>query len=160
MTPENIDNVLANANFRVVDETIKMATNDQLANAIIEGRIALASSKMALEKLETAMQERQAATATHLLADTGKPDGSLTFTRDGMKFKAEISKTVKWDNAKLQAVASTMPWTTVERLFDIKFSVPELKFKSIIDEDLLTKLTDARTTTRSPVKVSFIGRVD
>jgi hypothetical protein len=160
VTPDNIDNVLANADFRVVDETIRMATDDQLAKAIIDGRIALASSKRALEMLETVMQERQAATAAHLLADTGKPDGSLTFTRDGMKFKAEINKTVKWDNAKLQAIAATMPWAMVERLFDIKFSVPELKFKAIIDADMLAKLTEARTTTRSPVKVSFLGRAD
>lgn len=74
-----------------------------------------------------------------------KTSGDVTFVVDGIKLKASVSKTVKWDDEKLKAIASDMPWEIAHRVFDISFKVPEATFKAIPDPELVARLTEART---------------
>lgn len=131
-------------------------TDAALSGSIIESRKILKLAKSNLATLENELSDRQCETAAKLMQAANKEDGSLTFEHGGMKFKAEAKKTVTWDSGKLQAVAATMEWTTVERLFDIKFSVRELVYKAISDESLHDKLTAARTTKTADMKVSLV----
>lgn len=95
--------------------------------------------------------------AAQLFAAAGKDAGDVTFTtHGGLKFKASVSKTVKWDNAKLQAIAATMEWPVAQRLFKIDFAVPEATFKAILDDELRKKLEDARTTKLGDLKITPI----
>ena len=85
-------------------------------------------------------------TAAKLFEKSNKISGDVTFeTPDGGKFKASISKTVSWDNGRLQSIARQFPYEQVEMLFDIKFSVPEAKYKALTDPELKAKLDEART---------------
>lgn len=95
-----------------------------------------------------------------LLAQQGKEAGSLTFERDGFKMKGDVRKSVKWDGAKLQAIASGMDWPTASRLFKIEFGVSEATYKALIDEELRKRLDDARTVKLSTPSVSIIEPVE
>lgn len=129
---------------------------DSLITLIANVKEEVKAAKARLSELEGALATRLEPFARNEYEMVGKDSGTLTFERDGHKFKAEIRKTVTWDNDKLQAVAASLPWTTVERLFDIKFSVPETRFKAISDDDLLQKVTEARTTKLSDMKISCV----
>lgn len=85
-------------------------------------------------------------TAAKLFEKSEKTAGDVTFeTPDGGKFKASISKTVSWDSGQLQSIARQLPYEQVELLFDIKFAVPEAKYKALTDPALKAKLDEART---------------
>jgi len=105
------------------------------------------------EFLEGRLTEKLKEQATAAFAAANKDSGTLSFTVNGVKYRAEIRKTVKWDSDKLQGTAAGMPWSVVERLFDISFSVPESRFNAIHDEELLAKLMQARTTKHAPLKI-------
>jgi hypothetical protein len=62
---------------------------------------------------------------------------------------------VKWDSKKLQAVAATMPWEKIEKVFKIEFSVPERTFKAITEDKLMELLKPARTVEFSAPKIVF-----
>jgi hypothetical protein len=109
----------------------------------------------------TALQEelalRLTPEAAQMFAAAGKDAGDITFTtHGGLKFKASVSKTVKWDGAKLQAIAAEMEWPAVQRLFKIDFGVAESTYKAIIDDGLRAKLDDARTTKLGDLKITII----
>jgi hypothetical protein len=133
-------------------------TLEALAGRIQTMRSCIALEKMLLAAAEAELSRRQEMTAARLLETAGKDNGSVTFTHDGMRFKGVAEKTVKWDSAKLQAVAATMPWDQVERLFKIEFSVPEANYKALLNPTLRDALTQARTTKIAPLKVVFVGR--
>lgn len=128
-----------------------------LAEGIGYARDTLARAKSTLAALEAEMDRRMATRATAALAELGKEHGQVGYSHGGMRFKAEAKKTVKWDSEKLKAVARTMPFAMVERLFKIEFSVPEATYGAIVDPELLAKINDARTTRIDPIKVSFVG---
>ena len=89
-----------------------------------------------------------------ILADDAKQrfgdklSGDITFETEAGKFKASISKTVKWDSTKLQGIAANMPWQEVVSFFKIEFSVPEANYKSAqsLRPDLAALLDEARST--------------
>lgn len=91
---------------------------------------------------------------SEILADEAKRQfgeklaGDVTLDTDVGKFKASISKTVKWDNGKLQAIASTMPWGEAQSLFKIDFSVSEANYKAVqsMRPELAARLDEARST--------------
>lgn len=72
--------------------------------------------------------------------------------------KLDVGKSVKWDSAKLQAIAQTLPWARVEAIFKIDFSVSEAIYKGIkaVAPELAEKIEDARTVTYGTPKVSLV----
>lgn len=89
------------------------------------------------------------------LEAAGKNDGEMTREFDGVRMTFAIKPKVKWDSKKLQAVAATMPWEKIEKVFKIEFSVPERTFKSITEDALMEAIKPARTVEYSSPKVIF-----
>jgi hypothetical protein len=136
---------------------IEAMSDQDLAREIQEARAALANEKTLLAMMEGEMSRRQETLAADVLRAAGKEVGTLSFALEGMKFKAEVAKKVEWDSEKLKGIAATLPWAAVNRLFDIKFSVPERTYAAVHDPELLAKLDEARTTKIGDLKVSFLG---
>ena len=130
-------------------------TFERLVELIREGEQVAADLKGKQRMLDTELQRRTQQTGISRLEMLGKDHGVARFDHEGIALKVAANKVVKWDNDKLKAIAAALPWNAVEKLFDIKFSVPELTYKAVVDEDLLTKLNGARTTRIDPVKVSI-----
>jgi len=88
-----------------------------------------------------------------------KMSGDITLVLEGVKLKGKIPKKVVWDNRKLQALAASLPWDQAQKIFDIKFSVPEKNYSalSIAGSDLVAKLDDARTVEIGDFKVEVMG---
>jgi DNA invertase Pin-like site-specific DNA recombinase len=128
-----------------------------LADAIATARRTIADNKAGLADMEAELSRRHADTAADILAKAGKDTGTLTFAFNGMRFKAEVAKKIEWDSDKLKAIAAGMPWNQVERLFDIKFSVPERIYNAIHSPEMVATLNAARTTRVGELKVSFVG---
>lgn len=87
-----------------------------------------------------------------------KTSGDLTLLTDAGKVKASISKTVKWDSAKLQKIASGMSWAEAQGVFKIDFSVPEANYKAAqnLKPELAEKLLDARSVKYGDLKLAII----
>lgn len=87
-----------------------------------------------------------------------KLSGDLTLLTDAGKIKASISKTVKWDSKKLQAIASTMSWAEAQGVFKIDFTVPEANYTAAqnLKPELAEKLLDARTVKYGDLKLTII----
>lgn len=128
---------------------------DRIAAA--ETRKALAAEE--LKELEAELTDRLSGEVAQIMVQMGKSHGELTLsitnqqTGEVMKFKANISKTVKWDSKRLQEIAGTMDWEKAEKLFDIKFSVQEKTYNAIFDEQLLAQINEARTVKYGEVAV-------
>lgn len=131
---------MTDANFNIKSLTIP-ELREYIANLISRQ----AALKQAAEEAQDELASRVSNEAAALFAKAGKTSGDITFEADGVKLKASVSKSVKWDNAKLQAVAASMDWDTAQRIFKISFDVPEATFKAIPDPELVAKLTEART---------------
>lgn len=86
-------------------------------------------------------------------AFVGKEVGTTRFAIGSKIYKAEIDKTVKWDSAALETIASTMPWNEARALFKITFEVPEKNFKDAGD-NLKALLMAARTVKYGQPKIS------
>jgi len=104
-----------------------------------------AALKQCFEEAQDELASRVSNEAAALFAKADKTSGDVTFEADGVKLKASVSKSVKWDNAQLQAIAAGMDWDTAQRIFKISFEVPEATFKAIPDPELVAKLEAART---------------
>jgi hypothetical protein len=89
------------------------------------------------------------------LKAAGKHDGEMTREIDGVRMTFAIKPKVKWDSKKLQAVAATMPWEKIEKVFKIEFSVPERTYKSITEDALMAAIVPARTVEYSNPKIVF-----
>lgn len=88
----------------------------------------------------------------------GKIAGDITLTTEAGKVKASISKSVKWDTSKLQAIASSMSWAEARGVFKIDFSVPEANYKAAqtMRPELAAKLLDAREVKYGDLKLDII----
>lgn len=104
-----------------------------------------ATIKERIKAVTDELASRVSNEAAALFQAQGKTSGDVTFVVDGVKLKASVSKTVKWDSDKLKDIASTMPWEAAHRIFDIDLKVPEATFKAIPDPELVAKLEEART---------------
>jgi hypothetical protein len=91
----------------------------------------------------------------HELKLAGKTDGEMTREFDGVRMTFAMKPKVKWDSKKLQAVAATMPWEKIEKVFKIEFSVPERTFKAITEDGLMEAIKPARTVEFSTPKIVF-----
>lgn len=131
-----------------------------LGEQIAQQRREVAQATARLKELEAQFSERLLGEAAAEFNEAGKSDGEVTFYANGVKAIAEARKTVKWDSDKLKALAGELPWPTVERLFDIKFSMKESTYKAVPDEALLARINEARTTKVADLRVKFIGLAD
>lgn len=108
------------------------------------------------------VERRLAPGLTDELRSKGKEVGSLTKDlADGVKVKAEVKQTVKWDGDQLQTIASALTWDQIKHYFKITFSVPEKIYGALDPTTALHKaLTKARTTEKGDLKISFVPRKD
>lgn len=134
--------------------------DEKLAAAIIEGRGLLSDLKQTLSIFEDELSKRQTNNAKAVLDGEGKQYGTTTFTFGKLKLKAEAKKSVSWDSDKLKAIAGSLPWPVVERMFDIEFSIPERVYSGIVDQELLDKIDAARTTKYGDMKVTLVSVVE
>ncbi len=137
--------------------SIESLSDRALGQAVITGRNVLNRAKFELEMLEAEVVRRKAVTVQTLLDASNKASGTVSFEDGDLLYKGEVSKKVEWDGDKLRAIAAKMPWITAEKVFDIKFSVPERVFSAITDESLLAQLNDARTVKYGTPVVKFVG---
>lgn len=121
-------------------------------------RAEVADIQAIIKEIDGEVSRRYEARVQEALAASGKETGQVTFRSDtGEKLQGEVKKTVKWDSSKLQAVAASLPWEMVQRVFDVKFSVPEKTYSALTDESLRKRIEEARTVEHKPqpIKVSL-----
>lgn len=113
------------------------------------------SAKEQMDTIQTELRKRFQNLLLDALIQQEKQHGQHTFEVDGVKLTAEITARREWDSDKLKAIARTLPYDEVERLFAIKFTVPEKAYNAVRDEKLLDQLIDARTVKYSEPKITF-----
>lgn len=118
----------------------------------------IAYQKTILEGINAELLARYGERFASELSAAGKVEGEISREVDGIKMTYAIKPKVKWDGAKLEAIASTLEWDIAKRVFKIDFSVPEKTYKAITDKALLSQLTDARTVEYSEPKVVFSNK--
>lgn len=101
-------------------------------------------------RLTQELLRRFAESAKATLDQAGKTHGTANLLlQDNYFVKTDTKQTVKWDSAKLQEVAQTLPWDRVNALFGITFKMSETIYKGVaaLSPDLRAKIDAARTTT-------------
>lgn len=127
----------------------------ELREAVVIHQSVIDSAKEQMDLIQVELRKRYEPILAKALAEQEKHHGQHTFEVDGIKLTAEITARRDWDSDKLKAIARTMPYDQVERLFAIKFSVPEKNYNAVRDEKLLDQLIDARTVKYSDAKITF-----
>lgn len=120
----------------------------QLQKATTELSIIKATQKDLMAELDRRYSER----ATLSLIDNVGGFGTANIYDNGYEVKAIAGKRITYDNDMLQKLAGSLPWEEAQRLFKIKFDIPETTYKGIIDTDLLAKIDKARTVVPTPMK--------
>lgn len=117
-------------------------------------RTHLKAEEQALREELSRRFDRQAEDAFH---HAGKEHGQISFPSDtdGLAVEAKIEQSVSWDSDKLMAVAATMPWEDVSRIFKIKMTMPEASYNALLNGELRTAVTAARTTKIKPVAITL-----
>lgn len=115
----------------------------------------IAYQKHILDAINEEILNRYQPAFVQELQALGKTDGEVTREFDGIRMTYAMKPKVKWDSKKLQALASTMPWEKIEKVFKIEFSVPERTYKAITEDALLDAVKAARTVEYSAPKVVF-----
>jgi len=115
----------------------------------------IAAQKAMVEHITQVITERHAPRMALEMELAGKQHGEISREIDGVKLTYCVDKKVKWDSKQLQALASSLPWSTVERVFKIKFEVPEPTYKALTDDTLRAKIDEARTVEICAPKVVF-----
>lgn len=141
-----------------------MTTNAKIAlsgmvGQCIEKLALIARTKQEIESLH--VQIAEIVQPAEKLKAAGKEHGETSFEEDGAKFTVGADKKVKWDSAKLMAIAQTLPWQQAVSMFKITFEMQETKYKALVDnvqsglvsQDLLDKINDARTVEIGEVKL-------
>jgi hypothetical protein len=120
-------------------------------HGLIEGYEASAKSfKEKAGRARAELARRYAVSAKEALRQQGKDHGTVTLAlQDGFKIKCEAKQAVKWDSPALMAVAQTLPWSRVQQIFKIEFSIPEKIYAglaAVAPEDMMAKIDAARMT--------------
>lgn len=126
------------------------ATLDELLAEQDAAAMDTAAAKGRTLRLTQELQRRFTDSAKAALAQADKTHGAVSLPmQDGFVVKADTKQTVKWDSAKLQEVAQTLPWDRVNALFGITFKMSETIYKGVsaLSPDLRAKIDAARTTT-------------
>lgn len=108
-----------------------------------------AAAKGRTLRVQQELQARFAESAKQALAQADKTHGAVSLPlQDGFIAKADSKQTVKWDSAKLQEVAQTLPWDRVNALFGIAFKMSETIYKGVaaLSPELRKQIDAARTT--------------
>jgi len=129
--------------------------NERLAVAAL----AMQPIQAEISALNEAIHNSLLDTAKKAFLAGNKSAGDVTMTVDGAgKFKASISKTVKWDSAKLQGIAAGMSWNEANSVFKIDFSVSEANYKAAqtMKPELAEKLLAARSVKYGDLRIVAI----
>ncbi len=139
-------------------ETLARLTLPELSLAIETATGNIAKHKAILDSLTGEVRARIEPSVKPAFDQAGKDHGKMTLPlQDGLVAEVEIPRTVKWDSAKLQAIAQTLPWERVDAMFKIAFSMPEAIYKGVsaLDPALRAKIDDARTETFGAPKIAL-----
>ena len=123
---------------------------NQILDELVKTNNELDSLKEKKKGLENALFESYNDVIDDKLSKTDYGTGSVKIDTAEYKITATIRKNVKWDNAKLSALADRIVAGGCNPLdyMDIKYSVPETKYKSYPDS-MKQEFIDARTVTPS-----------
>jgi len=135
--------------------TFSTKTVHELKEMAVDITQTIAYQKEILEAINEEILGRYQSAFMAELKVAGKTDGEMTREFDGVRMTFAIKPKVKWDSKKLQAVAATMPWEKIEKVFKIEFSVPERTYKSITEDALMAAIVPARTVEYSAPKIVF-----
>jgi hypothetical protein len=151
-------------------------TDEMLVERREEHEVRIANDKLVIAAIDAEIRARHGHAVQVAYDERDKSHGELTLAGpvDGLQLKAKIDKTVKWDSAKLQNLATLLMlpvdkgglgWTfdKVRAFFKIEFSVPEknmLVADAAFAEAHLKALTDARTVTFKPLAVQLVRKGD
>lgn len=135
--------------------TFSTKTVHELKEMAVDITQTIAYQKEILEAINEEILGRYQSAFMAELKAAGKQDGEMTREFDGVRMTFAIKPKVKWDSKKLQAVAATMPWEKIEKVFKIEFSVPERTYKSITEDALMAAIVPARTVEYSTPKIVF-----
>lgn len=134
--------------------------NIEHLRALREQRMDIVASieerKAILQQIDDKISDVLSDIAYKAMEAAGKNSGDVTITPfDGLRFKASVSKTVKYDTEKLMRLASTMPGQKVTQLFKIDFSVSEESYKALqkFEPELAAKIEEARTVKYGAMKI-------
>ena len=100
-------------------DIIKTKTTAELHAFASEISEAIAFQKATLDSINTELLARYGDLFKAELASAGKQEGEVSREIDGVKMTFAIKPKVKWDGKKLEAIASTLPWATVTKVFKI-----------------------------------------
>lgn len=136
-----------------------MSDDDIIAN-LDSLKAQMEALKCLTNDLNNELVDRHAHTAAKVFEQEAKQCGEVTFILpNGLKFKASIDKTVKWDSKELENISSTMDWPTIQELFNIEFSIGELKYRGITDAELKARIDKARITKYGKLKITCTGKM-
>lgn len=130
----------------------------QIASDIAAAESSKATLEAQIKALNVELRDTVQAEFKSAFDIANKLSGDITMAVDGIKLKGKIPKKVSWDNKILQQLASSMPWDKAQKIFDIKFSVPEKNYGAISiagEVDLLAKLDAARTVEYGDLKIEI-----
>lgn len=137
-------------------ENLQQCSFKRLQEIHTAHKTAAALCKEKIEAVEAELLSRVGSEFAEQLAKSGRQHGDITDeTNDGIKLTYSVKSKVEWDQDAMKAIAASMPWNMVERVFKIEFAVPERTFKALTDQSLIDKLTEARTVKYSEPKVTF-----
>lgn len=111
-----------------------------------------------LKSLNEELREAVGKTFQSAFDVANKLSGDITMLVEDVKLKGKIPKKVSWDNKILQKLASSMPWEKAQKIFDIKFTVPEKNYSAISiagENELLAQLDAARTVEYGDLKIEI-----
>ena len=138
---------------------LKTMTFTDLRNSLKINMSVLDRIKADVAAINDEISSRIAISAKASLDQAGKDAGTVNLElQDGVTAKCVATKTVKWDSKKLEAVARTMDWGRVQKLFTLKFGMSETVYKGIdaVDPELRARIDEARTVTISEPKITLI----
>lgn len=124
-------------------------------NAVAE---LLNTAKACVAAVQAEVNARLGKSGVNDLAAQAKTHGTVTLElQDRMRAKVVVDRKVKWDGAKLLAVAQTMPWDRAMSIFKLDVSMSETAYKGVamMDAELKAKIDAARTETIGEPKVTL-----
>lgn len=130
-------------------------STEELRSLVADINETIAAQKRMVEDITAEMTRRFGEIFAAEMAAAGKQHGEISREVDGVKLTYSLDRKVKWDTKGLQSVASTLPWTTVEKVFKIKFEVTEPIYKALTDDGLKARIDEARTVEYAQPKVTF-----
>ena len=129
---------------------LKTLTLPALYTAQVCAATVLDVAKLEAARIKQEIGDRLSTSAAAAFIQADKTHGTMALPlQDGLTAKVEIKQTVKWDSAKLLAVAQTLPWERVTALFKIDLSMSEAVYKGVaaLSPEMRERIDAARTTT-------------